>query len=78
MCLAQADHRPAHLTRVHQSLTALGDDDKRRLGVIADWERGPHALTYRQTERTFSLIVGRPRQGRTGRAAVGPAAARLR
>ena len=23
MCLAQADHRPAHLTRVHQALTAL-------------------------------------------------------
>ena len=22
MCLAQADHRPAHLTRVHQALTA--------------------------------------------------------
>jgi hypothetical protein len=57
MCLAQADHRPAHLTRVHQSLTALGDDDKRRLGVLADWKRGPHALTYRQTERTFNLVI---------------------
>jgi hypothetical protein len=57
MCLAQAGCRPAHLTRVHQSLTALGDDDKRRLGVVADWGRGPHALTYRQTERTFNLIV---------------------
>ena len=57
MCLAQADHRPAHLTRVHQSLTALSDDDKRRLGVIADWKRGPHTLTYRQTERTFNLVV---------------------
>ena len=22
MCLTQADHRPAHLTRVHQALTA--------------------------------------------------------
>jgi hypothetical protein len=57
MCLAQADHRPAHLTRVHQSLTALGDDDKQRLGVLADWKRGPHTLTYRQTERTFNLVV---------------------
>ena len=57
MCLAQADHRPAHLTRVHQALTALSDDDKRRLGVIADWKRGPHTLTYRQTERTFNLVV---------------------
>ena len=26
MCLAQADHRPAHLTRVHQALTALGEE----------------------------------------------------
>ena len=26
MCLAQADHRPAHLTRVHQALTMLGED----------------------------------------------------
>jgi hypothetical protein len=57
MCLAQADHRPAHLTRVHQALTALGDDDQRRLGVLADWKRGPHALTYRQTERTFNLVI---------------------
>ena len=57
MCLAQADHRPAHLTRVHQALTALGDDDQRRLGVIADWKNGPHQLTYRQTERTFGLAA---------------------
>jgi hypothetical protein len=57
MCLAQADHRPAHLTRVHQALTALGEDDQRRLGVLADWKHGPHRLTYRQTERTFGLIA---------------------
>jgi hypothetical protein len=57
MCLAQADHRPAHLTRVHQALTALGEDDQRRLGVIADWKHGPHRLTYRQTERTFGLVA---------------------
>ena len=57
MCLAQADHRPAHLTRVHQALTALGEDDQRRLGVIADWKDGPHQLTYRQTERTFGLVA---------------------
>jgi len=60
MCLAQADHRPAHLTRVHQALTALGDDDQRRLGVIADWKDGPHLLTYRQTERTFGLVTDAP------------------
>jgi hypothetical protein len=57
MCLAQADHRPAHLTRVHQALTALAEDDQRRLGVIADWKHGPHLLTYRQTERTFGLVA---------------------
>jgi hypothetical protein len=49
MCLATADHRPAHLTRVRQALTALGEDDQRRLGVLADWKHGPHLLTCRQT-----------------------------
>jgi hypothetical protein len=57
MCLAQADGRPAHLTRVHQALTSLPEDDQRRLGVIADWKHGPHLLTYRQTERTFGLVT---------------------
>ena len=58
MCLAQADHRPAHLTRVHQALTALGEEDKARLGVTAARDNGPHLLTYRQTERTFVLVAG--------------------
>jgi hypothetical protein len=58
MCLTQADGRPAHLTRVHQALTALPEDDQRRLGVTADWENGPHQLTYRQTEYTFGLVTG--------------------
>ncbi len=53
-----ADHRPAHLTRVHQALVSLPAGDQRRLGVIADWRRGPHLLTYRQTERTFALVAG--------------------
>jgi hypothetical protein len=53
MCLAQADHRPAHLTRVHQVLVSLPPDEQRRLGVITDWKHGPHQLTYRQTERTL-------------------------
>ena len=57
LCLTQADHRPAHLTRVHQALTALPIKDKARLGVIAAWKNGPHLLTYRQTERTFGLIA---------------------
>jgi hypothetical protein len=42
MCLPQADRRPAHLTRVHQALTSLPEDEQRRRGVIADWKRGPH------------------------------------
>jgi hypothetical protein len=57
MCLAQADHRPAHLTRVHQALTSLPEADQRRLGVIADWKDSPHLLTYRQAERTFGLVA---------------------
>jgi hypothetical protein len=57
MCLAQADGRPAHLTRVHQALTGLPEDDQQRLGIIADWKHGPHELTYRQTEYTFGLIA---------------------
>jgi hypothetical protein len=58
MCLAQADHRPAHLTRVHQALTSLPEDEQRRLGVITEWKHGPHRLTYRQAERTFGLVAG--------------------
>jgi len=57
MCLAQADHRPAHLSRVHQVLVRLPEADQRRPGVIADWKNGPHLLTYRQTERTFGLVT---------------------
>jgi hypothetical protein len=57
MCLAQADHRPAHLTRIHQALIALSEEEKERLGVTAAWKSGPHLLTYRQTERTFGLVA---------------------
>src|SRR6185437_14052511 len=57
MCLAQADGRPAHLTRVHQALISLPGDDQRRLGVTADWKHGPHLLTCRQTEYTFGLAA---------------------
>ena len=58
MCLAQADHRPAHLSRVRDALIALPEPDQVRLGVIEDWQDGPHLLTYRQTERTFGLVTG--------------------
>ena len=58
MLLSQADHRPAHLTRVRDALTALPAADQARLGVTEDWKAGPHQLTYRQTERTFGLVTG--------------------
>ena len=57
MCLALADGRPAHLTRVRQALVSLPGDEQRRLGVLADWKAGPHLLTYRQTEYTFGLVA---------------------
>ena len=55
--LALCDGRPAHLTRVHTALVSLGESDRLRLGVVVEWPTGPHALTYRQVERTFSLVV---------------------
>ncbi len=57
MGLALADRRPAYLTEVHKALTALTGPDQVRLGVIRDWSSGPHQLTYRQVERTFSLVT---------------------
>ncbi|HEY1616974.1 MAG TPA: hypothetical protein VGG25_05110, partial [Streptosporangiaceae bacterium] len=57
MMLTHADSRPAHLTRVHQALVSLPEHDQRRLGVLADWQTGPHLLTYRQAEYTFGLVT---------------------
>jgi hypothetical protein len=57
ICLTQADGRPAHLTRVHQALTGLPEDDQQRLGVSAQWKHRPHELTYRQVEYTFALVT---------------------
>ncbi len=58
MMLTQADCRPAHLTRVRDTLTALPAGDQVRLGVTEDRAGGPHLLTCRQTERTFGLVAG--------------------
>jgi hypothetical protein len=58
MMLSQADHRPAHLTRLRDVLVALPGPDQVRLGVLEDRESGPHLLTYRQTEYTFGLVAG--------------------
>lgn len=57
MLLVACDARPAHLRRVHEALTALPEPEQRRLGVLVEWRGGPHRLTYRQVERTFSLLV---------------------
>jgi len=57
MMLTLADGRPAHLTRVHQALAGLPEDEQRRLGVIAEWKGGPRRLTYRQAEYTFGLVA---------------------
>jgi len=57
MLLTLSDKRPAHLARVHEALIGLPGADRQRLGVIASWKTGPHELTYRQTERTFALVV---------------------
>jgi hypothetical protein len=57
MLLVAADKRPAHLTGVHHALAGLPDSQHTRLGILADWNSGPHLLTYRQLERTFGLVV---------------------
>ena len=57
LLLSQFDGRAAHLTRVHHALVTLGSKDRRRLGIEVEWKNGSHLLTYRQVERTFSLVV---------------------
>ena len=57
MLLVACEGRPAHLSRVREALLALPEAEQRRLGVIAEWRDGLHLLTYRQVERTFSLVA---------------------
>lgn len=52
-----ADHRPAHLARIHKALIGLSEADRRRLGVIARIKDAEHKLTYRQLEYTFARVV---------------------
>jgi hypothetical protein len=54
--LAGSDDRPAQLTRVHEALIALPEPHQVRLGILVSWRSGPHLVTYRQVERTFSLL----------------------
>ncbi len=57
MTLAMRAGRPALLTDVHTTLTALPERVQRRLGVIARWPHGEHRLTYRQVEYTFDRLT---------------------
>ncbi len=58
MLLIALQGRPAHLVRVHQALLALAADEQQQLGIIAQWRGAPHLLSYRQVERTFTLVLG--------------------
>jgi hypothetical protein len=57
MTLTMRAGRPAFLTDVHTTLTALPIEAQRRLGVIATWPHGEHRLTYRQVEYTFDRLT---------------------
>ena len=57
MTLTTRAGRPAFLTDVHTTLTALPEPVQRRLGVIARWPHGEHRLTYRQVEYTFDRLT---------------------
>ena len=58
MTLTMRAGRPAFLTDVHTTLTALPEGVQRRLGVIAQWKHAEHQLTYRQVEYTFDRVIG--------------------
>jgi hypothetical protein len=57
MTLTMRAGRPALLTDVHTTLTALPEPVQRRLGVIARWRHGWHRLTYRQVEYTCDRLT---------------------
>jgi hypothetical protein len=57
MVLTMLDGRGALLKGVHRTLIALAAEDQQRLAVITQWPEGPHALSYRQLEYTWRLIV---------------------
>jgi hypothetical protein len=56
MVLTMLQGRDALLTNVHTTLTELPEDEQQRLGVISQWNEGPHRLTYRQVEYTYRLV----------------------
>lgn len=58
MLLVACDRRPLFVLNIYRALTGLPQPDQRRLEVIATWKTGEHRLTYRQTERTLTLVRG--------------------
>jgi hypothetical protein len=56
MLLTCGDGRPAHLSRVHEALVSLCEQDRRRLRVTVFWRGVAHQLTYRQVEYLNTLI----------------------
>ena len=50
------DGRPAHLTRVHETLVSLPEADRWRLGVMDERRGVAHLLTYRQLEYLNHLL----------------------
>jgi len=57
LLLALCDQRPAHLTRAHAALVALSSSEGLRLSVITVRRGRRHQATYRQMERTFSVMT---------------------
>jgi len=57
LLLALCDERPAHLTRAHGALVALSSSEGLRLSVITVRRGRRHWATYRQMERTFSVMM---------------------
>ena len=57
LLLALNDERPAHLTRAYGALVALSKSDQLRLSVLSVRATRCHRATYRQLERTFSVMM---------------------
>ena len=70
MCLTQADHRPAHLTRVHQALTALPAAGPAAARRHRGLEERPAPADLPADRADIRPGHGRARQGRAGRAAI--------
>ena len=70
MMLSQADHRPAHLTRVQEVLVTLPEDEQPRLGVVADWKTRPAPADLPADRADLRPGRRRPGQGHPRRPAI--------